>query len=118
MSRTKGSKDNKPDLRHKLTADFVAALQADWDLHGQEIIQALRTKAPTKYAEIISRFAVPDPLPDPEGFSACQSMEDIGRKLLESVGLHEDAITNAMVEQAIECHANLIEQLEQIAQRN
>ena len=37
MSRTrKASKASGSDPRQKLTGDFVTALQADWQLHGQE----------------------------------------------------------------------------------
>jgi hypothetical protein len=118
MSRVKGGKDNKPDLRQKLTADFVAALQADWDLHGQEIIAALRTKAPTKYAEIISRFAMPDPLPAADDFSQCKTMQDIGRGLLKQIGLSEDAITDSMIEQAVAANDVLVAELERIAEGN
>lgn len=38
MSRTrKASKASGNDPRQKLTGDFVTALQADWQLHGQDI---------------------------------------------------------------------------------
>ena len=64
MSRTrKASKASGNDPRQKLTGDFVTALQADWQLHGQEIIEALRTQNPVKYAEIVSRLAVPEATP-------------------------------------------------------
>ena len=44
MSRTrKASKASGHDPRQKLTGDFVTALQADWQLHGQDIIEAPRT---------------------------------------------------------------------------
>jgi hypothetical protein len=49
MSRTrKASKANGNDPRQKLTGDFVTALQADWQLHGPDIIEALRTQNPVK----------------------------------------------------------------------
>ena len=54
MSRTrKASKASGNDPRQKLTGDFVTALQADWQLHGQDIIESLRTQNPVKYAEIV-----------------------------------------------------------------
>ena len=50
MSRTrKASKASGNDPRQKLTGDFVTALQADWQLHGQDIIEALRNQNPVKY---------------------------------------------------------------------
>ena len=116
MSRTKSNKGNKFDLRQKLTADFVAALQTDWDEHKKEIIEALRTRAPTKYAEIISRLAISDPLPAADDFSQCKTMQDIGRGLLKQIGLSEEAITDSMIEQAIAANDALIERLERIAE--
>ena len=41
-------------------------------------------------------------------------MEDIGRRLLVSVGLAEDAATSAMIEQAIEANGAFIARLEAI----
>jgi hypothetical protein len=115
------AKQNKKegiDLRQKLTADFVVALQADWDEHGKEIIAALRTKAPTKYAEIISRLAMPEPMPPPSDFSQCKSVEDIGRKLLEEVGVAEVAMTDDMIARAIEANEAFIARLQEIAEGN
>ena len=64
MSRArKVSKASGIDPRQKLTGDFVTALQADWQLHGHDIIEALRTQSPVKYAEIVSRLAVPEAAP-------------------------------------------------------
>ena len=99
------------DLRQKLTADFVAALQADWDEHGKEIIEALRTKAPTKYAEIVSRLVTPEPMPaDP--YANIQSLQDIGRALLKQVGLSENQITDEMADRAAAANGVLAETLE------
>jgi hypothetical protein len=115
------AKQNKKegiDLRQKLTADFVVALQADWDEHGKEIIVALRTKAPTKYAEIISRLAMPEPMPPPSDFPQCKSVDDIGRKLLEEVGVAEVAMTDDMIARAIEANEAFIARLQEIAEGN
>jgi len=49
-------------------------------------------------------------------FSQAQSMQDIGRGLLKQVGLHEDAITQQMIERAIAANDELVARLEQIAQ--
>ena len=116
MSSTrKGSKANGNDPRQKLTGDFVAALQADWLLHGQEIIEALRTQSPVKYAEIVSRLAVPEATPAPDDFSQCQTQLDIGKKLLAQVGVPEDSMTDSMIEQAAEANEAFVDRLEMIA---
>src|SRR3954470_24248702 len=96
----KVSTANGNDPRQKLTGDFVTALQADWQLHGPEIIEALRAQNPVKYAEIVSRLAVPEATPAPDDYSQCQTQLDIDRKLLEQVGVPEDAMTDSMIELA------------------
>src|SRR3954464_5694267 len=111
----KASKANGNDPRQKLTGDFVTALQADWLLHGPEIIEALRTQSPVKYAEIVSRLAVPEAAPAPDDYSQCQTQLDIGRKLLAQVGVSEEAMTASMIEQAAEANEAFVDRLEMIA---
>jgi hypothetical protein len=119
MSRTrKASKASGNDPRQKLTGDFVTALQADWQLHGQEIIEALRTQNPVKYAEIVSRLAVPDAVLAPDDYSQCQSLSDMGKKLLEQVGVPADAINDTMIERAVEANKAFVDRLEMIAGRH
>ena len=117
MSRTrKVSKASGIDPRQKLTRDFVTALQADWQLHGQDIIEALRTQSPVKYAEIVSRLAVPEATSArPDDFSQCESLFDMGKKLLVQVGVPEDAMTDSMIEQAVEANEAFVDRLEMIA---
>jgi hypothetical protein len=116
MSKTqKISKASGNDPRQKLTGDFVTALQADWQLHGPDIIEALRTQNPVKYAEIVSRLAVPEAAPAPDDYSQCQTQLDIGKKLLAQVGVPEDAMTDSMIEQAAEANEAFVDRLEMIA---
>jgi hypothetical protein len=56
-------------------------------------------------------------LPSANDFSSCKRMEDIGRKLLKSVGCDEDQITDAMITRAIEVNDNFIARLEAIRDR-
>jgi hypothetical protein len=116
MSKTqKTSKASGNDPRQKLTGDFVTALQADWQQHGQEIIEAMRTQNPVKYAEIVSRLAVPEAAPAPDDYSQCQTQLDIGKKLLAQVGVPEEAMTESMIEQAAEANEAFVDRLEMIA---
>ena len=118
MSRTRNaSKASGIDPRQKLTGDFVTALQADWQMHGQDIIEALRTQSPVKYAEIVSRLAVPEATPAPDDFSQCQTQLDIGKKLLAQVGVPEEAMTESMIERAAEANVAFLDRLELIAGR-
>ncbi len=91
----------KAAVPQKLTTGFVADLQAAWGEHGKEILDKLRTEAPTKFAEILGRLAVAERL-SPEktiDFNEAKSMRDIGLKLLQSVGFRdpdEDSIQAAL----------------------
>ena len=101
----------------KLTASFVADLEAAWDEHGKEMLEALRSQ-PAKFVETLSRLAVAERLSpaDPAtDFNSAQSMQDIGLKLLQSIGF--DAPSDEQIQEAIEANNAFIARLEAIRDR-
>ena len=122
MSKTRKSGNRlgePPSTRDRLSSAFVQALEKDWAEHGSEVIQQIRKDNPVKYGELIARLVPMDANPlSANDYSACKSMEDIGRKLLQQIGLHEDAITEQMIAQAVAANGELVARLEQIAQGN
>jgi hypothetical protein len=50
----------------------------------------------------------------PDGFSQCETMEDIGRKLLQSVGTPDGEITSEMCVEAVAANDSLVAALEAI----
>ena len=64
--------------------DFVA----DFKLHGKRALEQVRLESPSKYLELASKLAalVAALKPPQSAFHDANSMQDIGRKLLESVG--------------------------------
>jgi hypothetical protein len=112
------AKASEPSLRDRLSANFLAAFQADFAANGVAAIEALRQKSPEKYSEIAARLIAATEPPSSDDFGKAQSMQDIGRGLLKQVGLHEDAITEQMIEQAIAANDALVARLEQIARGN
>jgi hypothetical protein len=122
MSKTRKSGKRygeSPSTRDKLSSAFVEALEKDWAEHGVEVIQQIRQDNPVKYGELIARLVPMDAnLVSANDFSKCQSMEDIGRKLLQSVGVDENAATPSMIEAAIAANDAFIEQLTRISQGN
>jgi len=120
MSKTRKSGNRygeSPSTRDKLSSAFVEALEKDWAEHGSEVIQQIRRDNPVKYGELIARLVPMDAnLSDPEGFESCKSMQDIGRRLLQSVGC--DEMTDDMIEQAIAANDDFIARLEQIGKLN
>jgi hypothetical protein len=101
--------------RDKRSSGFVEALEQDWAEHGREVIQQIRLDNPVKYGELIARLVPMDAnSPPANDYSSCQSMEDLGRTLLQSIGLAEDLITPAMIQAAIEANNAFIAHLEAI----
>jgi len=112
----KKPKTKEPSLRDRLSQIFDEALLADFAANPT-VIEQMRTKDPTRYAELVcKRITTAEPRPD--GFESCQTMDEIGIKLLEGVGCARDIITPDMVMAAVQAHDALVERLGQIAQGN
>jgi len=109
--KTRKPKGAEPSLRAKLSAAFLEAFQSDFEAHGVEVIQKLRERSPEKYAELAGKLIMTTEPPG-DGFN---EMEEIGRKLLQSVGANELALTDDMIEQAIAANDTFIARLGQIA---
>jgi hypothetical protein len=105
---------NKPNLRDKLSENFLRFFTSDFEDNGIAAIEALRQKSPEKYSEIAARLITATE-PKPDGFNECQSMEDLGRKLLQSIGLNDP--TEDQIEAAVEANNALIASLEAIRDR-
>ena len=106
-------KSAEPSLRDKLSAAYLEAFQADFAANGTAVIEQLRNKSPEKYAEIAARLiAATEPQPQQEGIAAANSMEDVGRRLLQGVGVPEP--TDEQIAAAIKANDRFIEQLEAI----
>jgi alcohol dehydrogenase class IV len=106
-------KNTEPSLRDKLSAAYLEAFQADFAANGIAVIEALRNKSPEKYAEIAARLiAATEPQQDPKGLAAANSLHEVGRRLLQQVGLPEPL--DKQIEQAIEANDKFIQALEHI----
>ena len=107
---------SEPSLRDKLSASFIAAFESDFAANGAAVIEKLREKYPQHYVEIGARLIAATQEPDgPTNFSNVQSMEDIGRKLLEQIGVNEFAMTDDMIQRAVEANDRLVDELARIA---
>ena len=109
--RTKKPKAAEPSARDKLSASFLKAFQNDFEMYGTETIEKLREKSPEKYAEIAAKLiAAIEPKAD--GFEQCRNKQDIGRKLLESIGFRDP--DDRSIEEALEANDRFITALQQI----
>ena len=119
MVRKANSRAAEPSLRDRLTTAFVEALEKDWTEHGAAVIAAVRESAPAKYAELIVRLVpVESSLIAPGDFSQCNSEEDIGRKLLEQVGMLNSDISEEDIEAAAQANTAFIDTLMRIKARS
>jgi hypothetical protein len=108
-------KPSQASARAELSADFLRSFQADFKVHGKEAIERMRQEAPAKYAEIASRLiaASGDP-PAENSLATANSMEDIARRLLKSVGFNEP--DEAAIQAAIQANETFVARLQAIAQ--
>jgi hypothetical protein len=108
----------EPTLLDQLSAplrDFVS----DFKTHGAKTLELVRERSPEKYIELSAKLItlIAALKTEPDGFEQCNSMEDIGRKLLKSVGCDESAMSDGVVEQAIAANDAFIARLEEIRDR-
>src|SRR5262249_10396010 len=109
-------KSIEPSLRERLSQSFLEALEADFRLHGKGILEQMRQTHPERYAELAGKLIISaEPLAKND-FASANSMEEIGIRLLEAIGISRDLITPNMIEQAIAAQSQFNEKLEQIAE--
>jgi hypothetical protein len=106
-------KSAEPSLLDKLSMNFLAAFERDFETHGVDVIEKLRERSPEKYAELVARL-IATTEPKKDGFESANSMEELGRKLLLSVKAPDDAITAQMIADTIEANDAFIAKLEAI----
>jgi hypothetical protein len=112
----KPSPQGTPRLR--LSASFLESLAKDFEKHRDEVIEALRRESPKAYAELLGRLIQTTDAPDIKGFKDCNSMRDIGLRLLVSVGLQEGEITDEQIDLAVIANDNFLNRLQEIAGTN
>ena len=108
-------KTAEPSSRDKLSKHFLETFERDFAAHGVGVIEKLRERSPEKYVELAGKLVMTTEPPG-DGFDSAQSMEEIGRKLLQSVGLPEDAATDEQIARAVELNDQFVADLTQVAQ--
>jgi len=115
MRTPKKTKAPEPTLLEQLgkpLRDFVE----DFKTHGAEVLQKVRQDNPEKYLELSTKLL---PLvaalnPGANDFSDCNSMQEIGIKLLKSIGCAEIDMDESMIADAIAANDAFIEKLREI----
>ena len=109
------AKTAEPSLRDMLSARFLEAIHTDFEAHGVEVIQRLRDKDPRAYCEISARLIAATEPPG-DGFDGAESLQELGVRLLESVGCPRDAITADTAEAAVAAQDDFAAALAKIGQ--
>jgi hypothetical protein len=102
--------------RLRLSASFLETLEKDFEKHREEVIEALRKESPRAYAELLGRLVQTADPPAENSFKGCNSMREIGHRLLVSVGVSEP--TDDMIELACAANDVFIASLEKIRDDN
>jgi hypothetical protein len=105
----------EPSLRDRLSANLLAALEEDFRIHGVAVIEKMREAHPERYIETAAKLIM-SAEPPQDGWDSVQSIHEMGARLLESVGVPRDAITETMVEAAIAAQDNFTAALAEIGQ--
>ena len=108
----------QPTLRQQLSEplrDFVA----DFKAHGKSALETVRERSPEKYLELATKLL---PLvaalnPGADDFADCATPNDVGMKLLKTVGMNEFDMTEPMIADALKARDDLIDALEAIRDR-
>jgi len=111
----KARRKQEPSLLEELgkpLRDFVQ----DFKTHGKSALETVRERNPEKYLELSTKLL---PLvaalnPSQDDYSDCQNMNQIGVKLLKSIGCGEFEMTEAMIADALAANDAFIERLQQI----
>jgi hypothetical protein len=115
MKSKKLKANEEPSPRAKLSQAFLEALEADFREYGKGIIERMREKDPTRYAELAGKLIMTtEPPPSGLDLNSANSLPELGRALLRAVGTAEDAMSDAAVEQAIKANDVLTATLESI----
>jgi hypothetical protein len=83
-------------------------------------MKKVREDNPTKYLELTTKLLPLIVALNPgveHAFSDCQSMADIGTRLLRSIGVDEEAITGDMIDRALRANDEFVATLESIRDR-
>jgi hypothetical protein len=112
--KTRQPKPTEPSPLDKLSINLTKALEADFALYGNETVERLRESHPDVYVQLCARL-IASRESKSDGFESCNSHEEIGRKLLQSIGFAEP--DDASIQRAVEANNIFIDGLQRIYQQ-
>jgi hypothetical protein len=111
---TKKAKPTEPSLLDQLSGP-LKDIVADFKENAAAALEAVRLRNPEKYLELSTKLLPLIVQLNPAGsdFSGCRSMQDIGTKLLLSVGITNP--TDEQIADAIKANDDFIKRLQGIS---
>ena len=104
---------SEPSLRAKLSANFLAALESDFQENSVAVIKQLREQDLGRYAELVAKMiATTDPT-TPDDLSQAKTSADVARIQLQGIGLTDPS--DSQIEQAMAAVSRFMTELEMIA---
>ena len=114
MARKPQQSRDSRSPRDRLSQDLLQNFAADFAANGIEVIKALREKSPERYAELAGKLIMSAEEPSDElNFAGAKSMDEVGEKLLKSVGCEKP--TARMIKAAVKANDQFTKRLERIA---
>ena len=98
----------------RLSANFLAALDQDFQAHGIEAIQKLREESPAKYSEVASRLILSSEPTEESDIGKAKTREELACMLLKSAGL-EGKPSKRQLAAAAKANDQFTKRLERIA---
>src|SRR5262249_43470786 len=100
--------------RDRLSQDFLRDLAVDWAANGAAAVKAMRVKSPERYVEATGKAIASAEEPSDElDFKSCNSIDEIGEKLLKNVGC--ECPTRRMIKAAVTANNQFLAKLQRIA---
>jgi hypothetical protein len=114
MKPPRKTKPSEPSLRTKLSQSFLETLEEDFRLYGKAVIEEMRQKDPTRYAELAGKLIMAtEPPVNAISFKEAESLHEIAVRLLQSFGVREP--DEDSIQQAMEANTAFIDRLTAIA---
>jgi|SRR5215471_13441711 len=116
--KSKRAQKPKPSLLEQL-AEPLRDIVSDLKSNVADELKKLRERDSARYLELSVKLLplIAQLNPKPDDYSDCQDMRSIGVKLLKSVGANEFEMTEAMIEEAVQCNDTFVDRLLQIRAR-
>ena len=113
MMKPRKPKPTAPNLREKLSANLLRALEEDFAANGVAALEKMRLASPERYCELAAKLIAQSEPPDPNDVNNAKSSEDLMRYALAKMGIANPS--EQQLEMAVAANTRFMSELEMIA---